>query len=336
MSLEPVLLKDKKENKKAVKWCVYFDEESGDIITVTNKPKERIRHPYLQTSDIDAKSILMGVQDPKKFAVVQLTEGYKLIQRGDVIRIRESENFLTSIPMTNNNSDVNVVFYINSWKMEVNFSQETLYKMTGKRQFRDVSINPEKDGKYDKIVLYLIKENDPNFLIDTIEIDPADLIVKGFVMFDLSKLRNVCAVGEINVLTKKIFKNYGIKRKSHFVNADFTSKSDKRRNQVVVSKKHEAVDTTFTIIKRDEHYWLKSNFLNPHEHRLFTNLKLYVIKKNNPNHLMEPIYIPFSDVGNYNEFYLTTNSNLEECNFLALSDNRNITFDIIEEDLLNV
>jgi len=336
MSLEPVLLKDKKEAKRKVKWCVYFDEETGDIITVTNKPKERIRHPYLKTEDEDARQILMGVVDPKKYSVVELSEGYKLIKRGDVLRIRDSENFLTSVPVTDKQSDVNIVFYINSWKMEVNFSQETLYKMTGKRQFRDVSINPEKGGKYDKIVLYLIKENDPNFLIDTVELDPAELIVKGFVMYDLSDVRNVCGLGEVNILTKKIFKNYGIKRKSHFVNADFTSRGDKRRNELVISKKQQEVNTTFTIIKRDEHYWLKSNFLNPHEHRIYTNLKLYVVKKNNPNQLMEPLHIPITDVGFNNEFYLTTNSNLENCNFIAVGDNRNITFDIIEEDLLNV
>ena len=155
----------------------------------------------------------MGVEDPRKFAVIDVSEGYKLIERGDVVRLREAENYLTNIPINNNLSqDVNIIFYVNSWKMEVNFSQETLYKMTGRRKFRDVKINPEKEGRYDKIKLFLIKENDPNFLVDTIEVDPAELIVNGYLLYDMSSLRNVCGLGELRVMTKKIFKNYGIKR----------------------------------------------------------------------------------------------------------------------------
>lgn len=337
MSTELTLLTNKTERKEPTKWCVYFDEETGDLITVTSKPHESIDHPFLRTTSDDARKVLMGVEDPRKFAVIDVSEGYKLIERGDVVRLREAENYLTNIPINNNLSqDVNIIFYVNSWKMEVNFSQETLYKMTGRRKFRDVKINPEKEGRYDKIKLFLIKENDPNFLVDTIEVDPAELIVNGYLLYDMSSLRNVCGLGELRVMTKKIFKNYGIKRKSHFGQADFVSRLSKRRNEAVIKDQRDEITTTFTVIRKDNNqHYLKSNFENPNETKIYNDLILYLIPKNNPNQLLGHIHVPIKEIGYQKEYYLTNDYSLENCSFLCREENNNITFDYDIQELLN-
>ncbi len=337
MSTELTLLTNKTETKEPKKWCVYFDEETGDLITVTSKPHESIDHPFLRTTSDDARQVLMGIEDPRKFAVVDVSEGYKLIERGDVVRLREAENYLTNIPINNNLSqDVNIIFYVNSWKMEVNFSQETLYKMTGRRKFRDVKINPEKEGRYDKIKLFLIKENDPNFLVDTIEVDPAELIINGYLLYDMSSLRNVCGLGEIRVMTRKIFKNYGIKRKSHFGQADFVSRLSKRRNEAVIKEQRDEITTTFTVIRKDNNqHYLKSNFENPHETKIYNDLILYLIPKNNPNQLLGHIHVPIKEIGYQKEYYLSNDYSLENCSFLCREENNNITFDYNIQELLN-
>jgi len=337
MSTELTLLTNKTERKEPTKWCVYFDEETGDVITVTSKPHESVQYPYLKTTSDYARKVLMGIEDPRKFAVVDLSEGHKLIERGDVLRLREAENYLTRIPINNNlTHDVNIIFYVNSWKMEVNFSQETLYKMTGRRKFRDIKINPEKEGRYDKITLFLIKENDPNFLIDTIEVDPAELIVNGYLLFDMSSLRNVCGLGEVHVMTKKIFKHYGVKRKSHFGQADFISRLSKRRNEAVIKEQNQDITTTFTVIKRDnDQYYLKSNFENPHESKIFNDMILYLISKNNPNQLLGYVQVPIDEIGYQKEYYLPTDYSLENCSFLCREENNNITFDYKIQELLN-
>ena len=76
--------------------------------------------------------------------------------------------------------------------MEVKLTQDTLYRMTGKRFFKNVSVNPESEAGYDKINLYLIKGNGLHPLIKTIEIDPAELIDEGYPVYDLTALRRVC------------------------------------------------------------------------------------------------------------------------------------------------
>ena len=72
MSTELTLLTNKTERKEPTKWCVYFDEETGDLITVTSKPHESIDHPFLRTTSDDARKVLMGVEDPRKFAVIDV------------------------------------------------------------------------------------------------------------------------------------------------------------------------------------------------------------------------------------------------------------------------
>ena len=189
MSSEIVLLKEFKKDKPPLKWCVYYEHESGDVVTVTNKEKDFIKNPFIVTDSDDARLLLMGHKDPKKFAVVEVNHELKLVEKSAVLRLREAERKLSIIRQSTKPADVNIILYINHWKMEVNFSQDTLYQMTGKRFFRNISINPESDGQYDPITLYLTRKNDPNFLVMTMTIDPRELIDEGYLIFDMAPIR---------------------------------------------------------------------------------------------------------------------------------------------------
>ena len=140
MSSETALLRDYKSDRPAPKWCVYYDDENGDVVTVTNRAKDQIKSPYILTDSDDARQLLMGHVDPKKFAVVDVNHELKLVEKSAVLRIKEAERRLSVVPLNNKTkADINIIFYINSWKMEVNFNQDTLYRMTGKRFFRNIS-----------------------------------------------------------------------------------------------------------------------------------------------------------------------------------------------------
>ena len=80
MSLEPTLLRNFKRDKKPIKWCVYFEDNTGDIITVTNKKKDFLKHSFIETYDTNAKQMLMGEVDPKKFAVVDINQVLTLVE----------------------------------------------------------------------------------------------------------------------------------------------------------------------------------------------------------------------------------------------------------------
>ena len=114
MSSELTLLRDYKKDKPAPKWCVYYDTETGDIVTVTNREKDFIEHPFIETNSDDARKILMGHVDPKKFAVVDVNQELKLVEKSAVLRIKEAERRLSVIPLNDKTkADVNIIMYIN-------------------------------------------------------------------------------------------------------------------------------------------------------------------------------------------------------------------------------
>ena len=310
------------------KWCVYFDVQTEDIITVTNKPRSEIEHPYLMTSSSDAKDILMGILNPSKYCVIELAEGYKLVEKGEGLRIKDAESYLSKLPIVEQNQDVNCIFYINSWKLEINFNQDTLFKMTGRRYHKEISINLDNDGKYDNVVLYLIKGNDPNFLIATIEVDTKELIHEGYIIYDLHKLRNICGLGEINVLTKKIFKTYGVKRKQNFVRAEFSRRRDRRRLIHDIQEHSDIVINSFTISMSEGGYYIQSNFAQPDEQKIYGDVNFYLVDKNNVNKLISCVVIPYDDVGYNKNRKIETNIAIENCKIMTKEENRNLTFDM--------
>ena len=82
--------------------------------------------------------------------------------KDNVLRLRKAENVLSKL---NNVSyeienDINIVFYINDWKMEINFSQDTLFRMTGSRTAKNTSIDGDQTKPFD---FYLIKDNEERY-----------------------------------------------------------------------------------------------------------------------------------------------------------------------------
>ena len=329
MSTEPSLLQNLKKDKPPKKWVVYYDDDSGEIITVTNRPLDEIKSPYFFTENDDARKILMGISDPKKFSVLEIDTGFILAEKSAVLRIKSAEDNLSMIPVNDKvKADVNIIMYINSWKMEINFDQDTLYKMTGKRYFKQATINPEKDGKYDNLILYLIKDKDPNFLIKKIVIDPGELIEQGYVLYDMSPFRNVCGLGEMSILTRKIFKTYRMVKKATFVGADYTSRRSLRRRHIIPQISNEEVLCDFTIIDNDENFSMRSNFKDPTSVKIYNDIGLYVTDKSDPNRLLGTLLLPKREIGYNTTLEVDSDLDLSKTGFLLREENRTITFDI--------
>lgn len=333
MSSEPTLLRDYKSDKPAPKWCVYYDDENGDVVTVTNREKDQIKNPFIETDSDDARQILMGYVDPKKFAVVDVNHELKLVEKSAVLRIKEAERRLSVVPLNQKTkADINIILYINSWKMEVNFNQDTLYRMTGKRFFRNISLNPEQDGVYDPITLFLIKDNDPNFLVKTIEIDPGELIEEGYMIFDMAPLRRICGLGEMSVMTKKIFQSYRLQRKANFTGIDYRTRYSRRRSFAKPTQPTQDVATDFTIIKKGDVTQIKSNFQNPQDSKIYTDIGLYITDPRNPSQLLDHIVLPLNSIGWDRTLEITTPGlDLTKCGILCRESNVDLTFDYINQ-----
>jgi hypothetical protein len=147
----------------------------------------------------------------------------------------------------------------------------------------------------------------------------------------MSPLRSYAGLGEISILTKKIFSSYGLTRKSNFTGTDYTTRFQKRRMFSVPTPQQKQIDSQFTVFYRNNRYYLKSNFDDPQEEKIYSDIAIYLTDKTNPSNLLGHLTLPVSDIGWKSTIELDTTVNLFNCGILASDATKNISIDYITE-----
>ena len=323
MTLELKLLSAIPE-KPQPKFHVYYDEWTGQITDITNKPLKGLDNPNMLTEDVTAEKLMMGILNPNKWVVAELADGPVLIRKSDAVRIKQAEEFLSKVPKIHatNECDINTILYLNDYVMEVNISQETMYALTGKRF--NHNLNKSANANDSSMDLYIIKHNDPNYLVERLNIDPIELMNNGYMLFDLSHLKNTVGLADVDILTKRIFKSYGLKIKQNYVSIDYHTKNSAKRV-------HTQIDTPtddfkmFSITPSTAGWIFKSNFDDPHEFKLYKDLNIYLTSED-PFVLLESVRIPFNSLGWQQEHIIKTKFHPEGLKLLMSEEGRNLTF----------
>jgi hypothetical protein len=328
MSSKPILI-SVIEDKPIAKYYVYYDEWTGDIRDITNRKKEKSDNPYILTEDSTAGDLLLGLINPKKFAVARTETGKVLMPKDHAIRIKQAETELSLIPkvLPSTDSDINIVLYINDWLMEVNINQDTVYKLTGSRY--DKKYIKSDDSEQINIELFLIAENNPFYIYDKIEIDTYELFNKGYQLFNLQHLQRNCAIGELDILTKRIFKTYGVKIKQNYVTVDYHTNKSHKRTSTMIYDKRKTSWTTFTVVEKNDGWIIKSNFDDPNEQKIYGDLFIYLVG-DNPHELYDRIRIPLSEIGGFKEYTVDTAVSPKKCRLLLSENGYNINFNLEE------
>jgi len=326
MNTEPRLISVVGE-KPLPKYYIYYDEWTGEIINITNKYKAST-NPHLLTEDNTAAELLMGHLNPKKFIISDTPNGTVLIEKSAQLRLKAEEDKLSKvseIPLTIDR-EINIIKYINSFMLEVNISNDAVWKLTGRRANRKFS---KKENVNNSVIyFYITEKNNPLKLLKTIKIDPIDLINKGYQLFNLSDLQNVIGLNNIDILTRRIFKSYGLKSKENYVNVEYLRRKNSRRNHCVITANNK--ESTFYISKSTEGWIFRSNFKDPDEFKIYSNIKIY-ITGNSPFELRDQIVLPLSELGEYKELYVKTNADLLTSKLLIGEEGKHLTFNY--EDL---
>ena len=133
MSSEPKLISIVNE-RPLPKYYVYYDEWTGEIKNISGK-RRKSEDPYIITEDNTASEIMLGILTPKNYLVIDGVDGTYITHKSAALQIKKAEDNLSKIPVVSAalDNDINVIFYLDSWKMEVNLSQDTMYKLTGRR-----------------------------------------------------------------------------------------------------------------------------------------------------------------------------------------------------------
>lgn len=329
MSSEISLIEQVKKPSKPHNFYVYFDEWSGEISAISNKIREELKDPYMNTTDSVVMDLMKGIKNTKKYFVADLVDGFKIVEKTNYLKIKQAENYLSKLPKvkTTVNKDLNVVLYLTDYKIEVNVSTDLVYQLTGKVNSNEVKI--QRDSDYEKIILYIIEKNNPLKLLETIEIDPVELIEQGYILYDFSNLRNTVALADVEVLTRRIFKSYGLKIKQNYVTVDYGLAQNNKRFHTRVSNRTTEEFATFSVSPSTQGWIIRSNFNNPHEYKIYKDINMF-LTGNNPNILLDSITIPFSSIGRNQEYIVKTKVDPTTCKILLGPEGKNITFKIEE------
>lgn len=323
MTSETLLTQQSREEKQH-KFYVYFDEWTGAIKSITNKPRNS-KFDCLETYDEFARDLMLGVHNIKRYVVADLVDGYKIVPKENYVRLKRAENYLSKLQQieSHQNRDVNVILYLNAYKLEVNISMDMVYTITGR--LHNEKIRVDRNTEYDSLVFYVVERNNPLHLLEVIEIDPVDLIAEGYKLYDLSHLRNIIELGNVDILTKRIFKSYGLKIKQNYVTVDHGFNKSSKKSHLEIYDKYYEDYTTFSVSPSTQGWIVRSNFENPHEHKIYKDVKIF-LTGNNPNILLDKIVIPYDKLGNHQEFILETKVDPTTCKILVGEEGRYMSF----------
>ncbi len=324
------LLGKKYIKKPRPQYFIYYDEWSGDIKHVTNKLYSNLDEQYIKTDSQDASKLIKGEIDRKKYMVTDIENIPTLIPRHKYLSLKKAENALSLVPETDSNrtQELNIVFYSNSYKMEVNLSEDLVYKLTGTRY--GAKLTPTGEN-FPIIELYLIHKKNPQLLLGTVRINPFDLINEGYLIHDLSHLKTRLSLGEVDVLTKRIFTTYGVKRKEIWSGAaDYGKKKTTRRHQIklidgiTTNNPNVKENFMFSVSQATGAWILKSQFEDATTHNIYRDIVLFVTNKN-PNEYLGKIHVPYEKIGKYQEHYIKTDIALDKAHFIVKDNNKHIT-----------
>ena len=325
MNTEPRLISVVGE-KPLPRYYVYYDEWTGEIINITNKYKAS-QNPHLVTEDNTAAELLLGHLNPKKFIVNETPSGIFLMPKQHQLRLKQEEDQLSKVGEVSLTVDreINIIKYTNSWKLEVNISSDAVYKMTGRRNNKQFS--KKENVNNSTIYFYITEKNNPLRLIKTIKIDPIDLLNKGYVLFDLKDLQNVIGLNNIDILTRRVFKSYGLKSKENYVSVEYLKRKNSRRNHYNITDVNK--EAAFYISKSTAGWIFRSNFDSPNEFKIYRDIKIY-ITGDSPFELRDTVVLPITELGKYNELYVKTDADLLTSKLLIGEEGKHLSFNYEE------
>ena len=324
MNTEPKLISIVGE-KPLPKYYVFYDEWSGEIYSVGNKFKDN-GHSVLLTEDNTAAEILLGHLNPRKYIVNDTPSGTFIMAKSDSLRIKAEEDQLSKIVEVPNTVDreINIITYIESMKMEINISSDTVLKMVGRNVNKKFSQAHNENNT--TLYFYIVAKDNPLHLYKTIEINPIDLINNGVVTYDLYDLSTKVALGDIDVLTRRVFKSYGLKKKTTYVTLDYNRRKVTKRNMISIGTEESAV---FTLSQANSGWIVRSNFQDPEEVKIYSDLTFYIVG-DSPYELKGSFTLPKTELGWGRETSIKTDADLRTSQMLVGEAGRNITFNYEE------
>ena len=192
-----------KQRKRQEPNCyIYYNDWSGEIISVGNSLRNDCPAPYIISRNENALRILNGELNDLNFLVGIDDEGEeRLIKKTEYLRIRKKEEALYLLSKKKKtNWDLRIRLFLKNRKIVIETNKHRIKRLVVQNIKRQIKLNEEN-----KFEFYLIRKNRPDYLLETLEINANELIRNNKMVFNASE---GLLFRDISILTQRQFENY--------------------------------------------------------------------------------------------------------------------------------
>lgn len=202
MSLNNVSRSPKTVNKQ---WFVHYDKWTGAIKSIGRSKNKNSTYPFIIDESDNSDMILKGLLNEKEFSVTfDDNDNLRMMKKNEIIRITRNSDELIQIPRSDMKDwDIRLKLYTKNHKLVIEINPSSISRLTRFTHRKKVMVDENATMDF-----YVIKHNNPDYLVESFSIDPHDLISNGSVSLDLLPVFKYVGFDEIGFLTCRIFKQY--------------------------------------------------------------------------------------------------------------------------------
>jgi hypothetical protein len=191
-------------------YFIVFDTDGG-IRKINSTPVDNIDEELIQveTKNPICKKLIQGKASLKKYGMIWdiVKEKWDIDVRSTTLVIESKHNkllpFIQNLDPTTTELFVNIFYNTNEVLVEIN--RDIIKSLKNLSDITEISTNETK-----LLDIYITKKGDPDYLINTIEIDPLPLFARGKQVIDLnSSITDKLDWQDISLYAKPVFENYG-------------------------------------------------------------------------------------------------------------------------------
>jgi hypothetical protein len=186
------------------KFYVYYNDWTGEIISIGRSEQINSPAPYIITDDDNARKIVQGFANDNDFVVSSdRHREQKLLHKNEFLQLRKQEDSLFLLPEKRlHDWDIRVILYEENNQLVVEANRDMIYRLvshTNRRVLLDSRVYFD---------FFLIRRDDPDYMIKAVSVDAETLVNQGKVNLDISDVIPYVNVSDISILTRRHFENY--------------------------------------------------------------------------------------------------------------------------------
>lgn len=195
----------KTRQRKQPKFYVYYNDWTGQIVSVGRREIEDAKAPFIVTDDPVAQRIMSGEANEHYYTVAMTrNDEFEIMEKDETVRLRELEEELFEVPRVKlENWDVRAKIYTKNKKIVFEINDNSLRRLSSFKLRRDLKVESEHSLQF-----FITERNNPDKLIETVDIEPVALLKSKNICINAEDLLKYINLNDIGILTRRQFENY--------------------------------------------------------------------------------------------------------------------------------